>query len=54
VLSDLLQRLGPPAEARGHFETARLEFLKGLRALLDAQIEHRAKSRAKGEKINVE
>ena len=54
VLSDLLQRLGPPAEARGHFETARLEFLKGLRALLDARIEQSSRPRAKGEKISVE
>jgi len=54
VLSDLLQRLGPPAEARGHFETARVEFLKGLRAMLDARIEQASKPRAKGEKINVE
>jgi hypothetical protein len=49
-----LQRLGPPAEARGHFETARLEFLKGLRAVLDARIEQVSKPRARGEKINVE
>jgi hypothetical protein len=54
ALSDLLRRLGPPAEARGHFEAARLEFLKGLRALLDARIEQCAKPRAKGEKIRVE
>ena len=54
VLTDLLQRLGPPAEARGHFETARVEFLKGLRALLDAGIERSSRTRAKGEKISVE
>lgn len=54
ALSELLRRLGPPPEARRHFDTARLEFLKGLRALLDARIEQCAKPRAKGEKINVE
>ena len=54
ILSELLQRLAPPAAARGHFETARLEFLKGLRALLDARIEHCSKARTKGEKISVE
>jgi len=54
VLSELLRRLGPPAEARGHFDAARLEFLKGLRALLDARIEHVSKLRTKGEKIRVE
>ncbi len=54
VLSELLRRLGPPPEARAHFETARLEFLKGLRALLDARIAQCSKAQAKGEKISVE
>ena len=39
---------------RDHFRASRVEFLKGLRALLDARIEQCAKPRAKGEKINVE
>ncbi len=54
ALSELLHRLGPPPEARRHFEAARLEFLKGLRAVLDARIEQVSKPRAKGEKISVE
>jgi hypothetical protein len=54
ALSELLQRLGPPPQARRHFETARVEFLKGLRAVLNARIEQGSKPRAKGEKISVE
>lgn len=54
VLGEVVRRLGPPEEARRHFDAARLEFLKGLRALLDARIEQVSKSRAKGEKISVE
>ena len=54
LLSEWLGRLGPPGEARHHFEAARLEFLKGLRALLDARIAQASKARAKGEKIEVE
>ena len=54
ALSELLHRLGPPREARRHFETARLEFLKGLRAVLDARIGQVSKPRTKGEKISVE
>ena len=54
ALSELLQRLGPPEQARRHFETARLEILKGFRALLDARIEQRSKTKSKGEKIAVE
>ncbi len=54
ALSDMLRRLGPPPEARRHFEAARLEFLKGLRALLDARIERVSKANQRGEKIAVE
>ena len=54
VLSDFLRRLGPPEEARRHFDAARVEFLKGLRALIDARIEQCTKSRARGERIAVE
>jgi hypothetical protein len=54
ALSDLLRRLGPPEQARRHFETARLEMLKGLRAILDARIEQVSKRGRKGEKIEIE
>jgi len=52
LLTELLRRLGPPAAARQHFDTARLEFLKGVRALIDARIAQVSKPR--GEKIQVE
>jgi hypothetical protein len=54
AMSDFLRRLGPPAEARRHFEAARLEILKGLRAMLDARINRSSKRSRKGEKITVE
>ncbi len=54
ALTDFLRRMGPPTEARRHFDSARVEFLKGLRAILDARIEQVAGARAKGEKIKVE
>ncbi len=53
ALSDFLRQFGPPEEARKHFDAARLEVLKGLRALIDARIEQVSKSRNKGEKIEV-
>ena len=53
-MSELLQRLGPPEAARAHFETARLEFLKGLRAVLDARIDRQTKARTRGQSIKVE
>ena len=54
ALSELLRRLAPPDEARRHFETARLEFLKGLRAVIDARIEQRSKPKARGQAIHIE
>jgi hypothetical protein len=54
ALTELLRRLAPPAEARRHFDTARLEFLKGLRAVLDARIEGLMKPKVRGQAIKVE
>jgi len=39
ALTDLLHRIGPES-ARTHFRAARVEFLKGIRALIDARIEN--------------
>jgi hypothetical protein len=46
ALTDLLTRLGPGAAARDHFRAARVEFLKGIRAVIDARIEHLSKKEA--------
>jgi len=54
VLTELLRRLAPPEEARRHFETARVEFLKGLRAVIDDRIARRSKSKVRGQPIRVE
>ena len=54
AMTELLQRLAPPAEARHHFDTARVEFLKGLRSLIDAKIERLSKPKARGQAIKVE
>ncbi len=34
VLTEFLKRMGPPEGARRHFDQARVEFLKGVRALI--------------------
>jgi hypothetical protein len=54
MLSDILRKLGPPESARRHFEAARLEILRGLRALLDARIARYGRPNSKGQKIAVE
>ena len=39
---------------RDHFRTSRVEFLKGLRSLLDARIAHLSHEEAKGTRVVVE
>jgi hypothetical protein len=46
ALTDLLTHLGPGPAARDHFRAARVEFLKGIRAVIDARIEHLSKKEA--------
>ncbi len=39
---------------RDHFRNSRVEFLKGLRGLLDERIERMSKAETKGTKVTVE
>jgi hypothetical protein len=39
---------------RGHFRNSRVEFLKGLRSLLDERISHLSRDESKGTHVNVE
>jgi len=39
---------------RGHFRNSRVEFLKGLRSLIDDRIAHLTKEEAKGTHVTVE
>lgn len=54
LLSEFVRRMGPPEGAKRHFDAARVEFLKGLRAMIDARIEDLSKAEPKGTKLNVE
>lgn len=54
MLSDCMRKLGPPEDARRHFDAAQVEFLKGLRAFIDSRISNLDKHEAKGESITVE
>ncbi|MEO8025324.1 MAG: hypothetical protein ABI823_02565 [Bryobacteraceae bacterium] len=53
-LSDFLRSLGPSASVREHFDKSRIEFLKGLRAIIDNRIAEMSKAEPKGTKVNVE
>lgn len=44
----MLRNMGPSSEASGHFRSARVEFLKGLRQLLDDRIEDLSSKPAQG------
>jgi hypothetical protein len=39
---------------RDHFRNSRVEFLKGLRSLLDERIAHLGRQESKGTHVNVE
>lgn len=54
AIDELLQRVGPPEPARQHFEQARIEVLKGLRAIIDQRIETLSKTKPRGTKLTVE
>jgi hypothetical protein len=54
AISRVFHTMGGSEEASGHFRESRIEFLKGVRALLDQRIEHLGKPSAKGTRIVVE
>ena len=54
AMSEFLRKIGPPEGAKQHFDTARIEFLKGIRALIDARIENLSQPETKGTKVPVE
>ncbi|WP_321475992.1 hypothetical protein [uncultured Paludibaculum sp.] len=54
AMSEFLRKIGPPEGAKHHFDTARIEFLKGIRALIDARIENLSQPESKGTKVPVE
>jgi hypothetical protein len=51
ALQDLIHRMGP---ARDHFRSARLEFLKGIRAVVESRIDHLSRKEDKGTTVPVE
>ncbi|PWU15293.1 MAG: hypothetical protein C5B50_15580 [Verrucomicrobia bacterium] len=54
LLKEVIERVKPPEEARKHFEMAGIEFLKGVKVILDETIGKRMKPEPKGAKIKVE
>ncbi len=54
LLTEFLESRGPSDEVKAHFRAARVEFLKGLRALIDSRIEQLSQTEEKGATIPVE
>jgi hypothetical protein len=46
--------LEPPASVMDHFRQARIEFLKGIRELVDHRIQKLSRTDVKGTKVTVE
>ena len=43
-----------PEDSRGHFRNSRVEFLKGIRSIIDNRIEHLSREPKKGTHVTVE
>jgi hypothetical protein len=54
IADGIRQLLGVPESAKQHLANSRVEFLKALRAVLDARIEHLSGPAAKGTKVAIE
>jgi hypothetical protein len=54
-LGRLFKEFGPSEEVIGHFRQSRIEFLKGIRTMLDEHIDHLANPpQQKGTRVTVE
>lgn len=53
-ICDLLRVLAPSEEALGHFRNARVEVLKGVRAIIDSRIERLSRERQKGMPVTID
>lgn len=54
AMGPLLRALGGSEKVTSHFRASRLEFLKGLRAMLDERIGHMAQPPRKGTRVEVD
>jgi hypothetical protein len=54
IVSQFREAFDVPPKVREHFTNSRIEFLKGLRAVIDSRIEHLSNTGQRGTKITVE
>ena len=54
IVNHFREALGVSPKVKEHFTNSRIEFLKGIRAVIDGRIEHLSKAGPRGTKIAVE
>ena len=54
IVSQFKEAFGVSPAVREHFTNSRIEFLKGIRAVIDSRIEHLSHAGQRGTKIAVE
>ena len=54
IVNQFRDAFGVSPKVREHFTNSRIEFLKGIRAVIDSRIEHLSKAAPRGTKIAVE
>jgi hypothetical protein len=54
VLEQFRENFGVSEKVQEHFNNSRIEFLKGIRAVIDGRIESLGKTGQRGTKISVE
>jgi hypothetical protein len=53
-LGQIFKEFGPSEEVKGHFRQSGIEFLKGVRALLDERIDCMSRPERKGTRVTVD
>jgi hypothetical protein len=54
IVDQVRECFGVSSQVREHFNNSRIEFLKGIRAIIDSRIEHLSQASQRGTKIAVE
>jgi hypothetical protein len=54
AIGRFFRAVGPSEKVAEHFRQSRIEFLKGIRAVLDERIEHLGRPQRKGTRVTVE
>jgi hypothetical protein len=53
-MGQMFRAFGPSEEVRNHFRQSRIEFLKGIRKMVDERIEDLGRAQNKGTRVTVE